>query len=303
MLLPNFLIIGAPKAGTSSLYYYLKQHPEIYLSRIKEPYFFAFENDSKGFQGPGDRERYKYAVKSLEEYCKLFEPVTTETAIGEASTAYMNSKSAPFKIKQHIPKVKLIAILRNPTDAAYSSYLHLLRDGDETIKNFDLALQAEKKRIQQNWDGIWHYQNRGFYYAQLKRYFDAFERSQIKIYLYQDFQTNPLRVLHSIFQFLEVAVDFTPDIKSKFNVSAIPNSIWLNKIILKPNIFKSSFKTVFNPNLSRKISSKFLKWNLKPSEHQVMSNISRQKLSQSYRDDILKLQDLIQQDLSEWLVN
>ena len=301
-MMPNFLTIGAPKAGTSSLYYYLKQHPQIYLSPIKEPHFFALENSKIDFQGAGDKERYHHAVTSLQDYSKLFEAVTTETAIGEASTTYLSSKSAPARIKQYIPQAKLIAILRNPVDAAYSSYLHLLRDGDETIKDFELALQAEERRIQQNWDGIWHYKNRGFYYAQLKRYFDLFERSQIKVYLYQDFKLAPLQVLQNIFNFLEVETSFSPNIEDKFNVSAVPKNILLNQIILKPNILKSSFKAIFPHALSRKISHRFLHWNLQSADKQQMLNKTRQKLSLEYKEDILKLQDLIQQDLTAWLV-
>lgn len=303
MKLPNFLIIGAPKAGTSSLYYYLKQHPQIYLSSIKEPHFFSIENSTINFQGPGDKERYQQATSCLQDYSKLFEAVTTETAIGEASTSYLSNKYAPARIKQYIPQAKFIAILRNPVDAAYSSYLHLLRDGDETIKDFDLALQAENQRIQQNWEGIWHYKNRGFYYGQLKRYFDIFERSQIKIYLYQDFKDSPLQVLQNIFQFLEVETNFLPNIEDKFNVSAVPKNILLNKMILKPNLVKSLFKSVIPHTLSRQISYFFLQWNFRQSSKQIMSIEVRQKLSLAYREDILKLQDLIQKDLTAWLMN
>lgn len=301
MNLPNFLIIGAPKAGTSSIYYYLKQHPQIYMSLIKEPHFFTLENQTVKFEGPGDQGRFEDAVTTFQEYCKLFEPRTTEIALGEASTTYLSSDRAPQRIKHYIPQVKLIAILRNPIDAAYSSYLHLLRDGDEEIGDFALALQAEEKRIQQNWEGLWHYKTRGFYYGQLKRYFDLFERKQLKVYLYEDFCANPLEIMRNIFQFLAVDSNFLPDLNQNYNVSARPKNLLLNQAIFKESSWKSAIKMLLPKAYRQSLSSKLKTWNYQNYEKPSMSIAVRQQLTREYTEDILKLQDLIQQDISAWL--
>ena len=301
MILPNFLIIGAPKAGTSSLYYYLKQHPQIYMSPNKEPHFFALENQEINFKGPGDHKRLDSSTTSLQDYSRLFESVTTEIAIGEASTSYLSSEQAPYRIKHYIPEVKLITILRNPVDAAYASYLHLLRDGDETIKDFDQALQAEKERIKQNWEGIWHYQKRGLYYTQLKRYFNLFERKQLRIYLYEDFRDNSQYVLQDIFNFLTLDYSFIPDISQKYNVSGMPRNQMINRLMSKPNSLKSSFNFLV-PNLLRtSLKKKIKNWNFNNFKKPALSLEIRNKLIMEYKEDISKLQDLIQQDLSNWI--
>ena len=303
MVLPNFLIIGAPKAGTSSLYYYLKQHPQIYMSPSKEPHFFALENKKIDFRGSGDLERLHHAITNVEDYHRLFESVTTEIAIGEASTSYLSSELAPYRIRHYIPDVKLIAILRNPVDAAYASYLHLLRDGDENIKDFGRALQVEKERIKQNWEGIWHYKQRGFYYEQLKRYFNLFEREQIKIYLYEDLQNNSQYLLQNIFYFLEVEHSFIPDITQKFNVSGMPKNLALNRLMSKPNILKSGFNFLVPKVVRNSFKQKVKSWNFNDFQKPSLSSEIKNKLTIEYQKDILKLQDLIQKDLSSWLSN
>ena len=186
IIMPNFLIIGAAKSGTSAIYHYLKQHPQIYMSPIKEPYFFAFEGEKLNFQGPGLTIN-ESSIKEIESYRNLFQGVSDEVAIGEASTLYLYIPKAPTLIKQYVPNIKLIAILRNPVDRAYSSFMHLIRDQQEPITDFAQALKAEESRIQNNWGFLWRYQDIGFYSVQLKRYFEKFDRSQIKVYLYDYF--------------------------------------------------------------------------------------------------------------------
>ncbi len=300
MVLPNFLTIGAPKAGTSAIYYYLKQHPQIYMSPVKEPHFFALENHSLNFQGPGDKDRFRDAVTQLEEYEKLFANVSREVAIGEASTTYLSSETAPLRIKHYIPDVKLIAILRNPVDAAYASFLHLVRDGDEPLADFGLALEAEEKRVRQNWEGIWHYQRRGFYAEQLERYFQHFDRDRLKVYRYDDFKANPNVVLRDIFEFLEVDPGFMPDMSAKYNVSAMPKNPLLNKMMVKPNPLKSAINMALPKTMRSAIATRLKHWNFQDKKPPLSPEL-RDRLHQNYREDMLKLQDLIQQDLSEWL--
>jgi len=161
MNMPNFLIIGAPKSGTTSLAQYLGQHPEVYISPKKEPYFFAFENEQVDFLGPGiqgkDHIINSAVVVDLEEYRRLFQGVSNEVAIGEASTLYLSFPKAAERIKYHIPDVKLIAILRDPADRAYSGFMHSLRDNCEPIADFAQALAAEEERIKLNWGPLWRY--------------------------------------------------------------------------------------------------------------------------------------------------
>ncbi len=301
MTMPNFLIIGAPKAGTSSIYAYLRQHPEVYMSPVKEPHFFMLNNQKADFQGPGDSDRFQLAVHRLEDYQRLFDGAQDEIAIGEASTTYLSSRTAADQIKRCIPNAKIIAILRNPVDAAYASFLHLVRDGDELQKSFSAALQAEKGRVEMNWDPIWHHTQRGFYYAQVERYYRLFGREQVKVYIYEDFKRNPQAAIRDMFTFLGVDEDFVPDTSTKYNVSKMPKSLALNRLLLKSNPLKETVKRLLPLSVRHRIADQIKRWNVADSQKPELPEADRAYLSQLFRADILKLQALIQQDLSLWL--
>lgn len=133
MTLPNFLVIGAHKAGTTALYNYLKQHPQVYMSPAKEPRFFALEGKNLKFLGPKKDPGNRCRFTTLEAYRELFQGVSSEVAIGEASTLYLYSQEAPKRIQHYIPDAKLIAILRNPIKRAYSNFVHAMQDDREVL--------------------------------------------------------------------------------------------------------------------------------------------------------------------------
>jgi Sulfotransferase family len=302
MTMPNFLIIGAQKSGTTSLNAYLKQHPQIYMSPLKEPRFFAFEGEKPNFRGPGDQEQYESIVGDIEVYRTLFEGVSNEKAIGEASVLYLYISSAPERIRHYIPGVKVIAILRNPVERAYSAFLHLTRDRKEPLGDFALALRAEEERIRNNWGPIWHYKQVGFYYAQLKRYFETFEREQIKVYLYEDLNSDPIELLKDIYRFLSVEDAFVPEVSRRYNVSGIPTDEGWYSLLLRQNLAKSIVKPLLPRGLRRRVSTTLLstlkdRTLVKPP----LPTEVQQQLTKLYREDILKLQELIGRDLSQWL--
>ena len=132
MAMPNFLIIGAMKSGTTALYYYLEQHPQVYMSPVKEPNFFCSEENSDG----------DFATR-LGAYQDLFRDVSGEKAIGEASHCYLYEPEAAARIQEYITDAKLIAVLRDPVDRAYSHFLHMVRNGSEPLTDFALALREE----------------------------------------------------------------------------------------------------------------------------------------------------------------
>ncbi|MEL7038722.1 MAG: sulfotransferase [Cyanobacteria bacterium J06592_8] len=294
MTLPNFLIIGAAKAGTTAIAEYLKQHPQIYMSSVKEPFFFSFEGQKLDFRGPGDSEAFHLAITDLADYRQLFQGVENEVAIGEASTTYLYTPNAAERIHHYIPNVKLIAILRNPVERAYASYLHLIRDGNETIMDFSEALDREQQRINDNWMLLWHYQQVGFYYSQLNHYYNQFDPQQIKVYLYDDFKADALGLIKDILSFLNVDDTYTPDLSIRYNVSGIPKNRFLHNLISGNNVLKKIAKPLFPRSLKQLIRTKNL-------EKPEMSKEVRERLVNLYREDIVKLQDLINRDLSQWL--
>ena len=300
MTLPNFLIIGAAKSGTSALYYYLNQHPEIFMSPIKEPHFFGYEDAHPNAQGPDDF--VNTAVTNIDDYQALFADVKDEIAIGEASPTYIHIPRAVERIKHHVPNAKLIAILRQPADRAFSAYMHVRRDHREPISDFAEALKMEEKRIEMNWGPIWHYTKVGFYHHHLTTYYQNFSPEQIRVYIYDQFKEDPAAVLQDIFRFLGVDDTFMPEIGLKVNVSGEQKSKQVDLII----------RNLFNrPNPIRYIARRTLPHDLRwrfttnvRNKNLVQTKIPpkvRADLTDLFRDDILKLQDLISQDLSHWL--
>lgn len=300
MTLPNFFIIGAAKSGTSSLQMYMKEHPEIFISPIKEPHYFSYNSDSKNTSGPGDSVRN--AITDLASYQKLFDGVTNEKAIGEASPTYLYRPEAPIRIHQMIPNAKLIAILRDPADRAFSAYLHAVRDQREPIEDFHQALKMEKERILNNWGPLWHYTNVGFYYQQLKRYYDLFEPNNIKVVLLEELKQCPQTVLKDIFLFLNVDPDFSPNLSIKYNVSGKHKNRFVQWM---------TFKIFNNPNpirwVSRKIIPESWRWKLTTSirqnktVRQTIPDDIRKDLIETFREDILNLESLIGKNLDSWM--
>lgn len=223
MLLPNFIILGAAKAGTTALYHYLKQHPEIGMSRIKETNYLALKGHPLDFRGPGDADYIKrFSITTEADYHDQFADCADKKAVGEASPLYLYSPKAPGEIRATVPDARLIAILRNPVDRAYSAFLHLVRDGRETTRDFAEALRLEPERIADHWEHIWHYVAMGRYAEQLDRYFTLFPREQIKVVIYRDFRQNPSGVIRQLFRFLEVDETFLPDQSTRHNAGLAP---------------------------------------------------------------------------------
>ncbi len=306
MTMPNFFIVGAQKAGTTSLYHYLNQHPQVYMSPMKEPFFFDHEMDSKGEvvrrEFGGHRQPPRYT--NIEEYSALFEGVRGEKAIGEASPLYIYAPGTAERIERHVPGAKSIALLRNPADRAYSAYLYAVRIGVEPLTDFAQALREEPLRMRNGWHYVFHYRSRGLYYQQLKRYYEVFGRERLGVWLYEDMREDPASVVQSVFRFLEVDDTFASDTSSRHNPAGVPASgsaraamratdkaVGVLRKVLAPTsgILPLAFK------MRRVVQSRIL------TEPPPIDPELREGLIEGYKEDILRLQELIGRDLSTWL--
>jgi hypothetical protein len=235
-------------------------------------------------------------ITTLRAYKEQFENVANEVAIGEASPWYLYSTRAAENIYHHMPDVKLIAVLRNPVDRAYSSYLHLVRDGRET-STFEEGLSLEEKRIAQGWEYIWHYRQVGFYAAQVERFLNLFAPEQVRFYLYDDLLADPVRFMRETYEFLDLDTSFVADTSLRPNRTGLPKSRLLGRLLLRPNPLKATVKLLtpkqFRYNLGQRLNQRLL-------EKPTLSNETREKLLSGYKDDISSLQDLLGLDLSAW---
>ena len=291
MTMPNFLIIGAMKSGTTALYYYLEQHPEIYMSPVKEPNFFSSQEPANVAD----------TVTHIGTYQHLFRGASGEKAIGEASHSYLYEPGAAAEIRRYIPEAKLIAILRNPIERAYSHFLHMVRSGTEPLNDFAQALQEEVAGIHKERTGQ-DYIGRGLYYDQLERYFGTFPREQIRVYLYEDLSDAPIRTVQDAFRFLEVDDSFVPDVSLRRNVSGNPKYKALDGLLRRQSRIKHAAKVHLPARMRWRLSKAFddLKTRNLVDPPPLRSEVRRQ-LILVFREDILKVQELIHRDLSGWL--
>jgi hypothetical protein len=302
MKVPNFIIIGAGRAGTTSLYHYLKQHPQVFMTPIKEPNFFAIDEEDRldDLTLKFGREKI-FPIKHINEYESLFQGVTKEKAAGEASPRYFWGSGCPARIKYHNPDIKLIAILRQPVERAYSDYLRYVQLGLET-RPFTQAINIDSlQRRNMDHINLGFYLYTGFYYMHLKRYLAHFQRDQIAVYLFDDFERDALGVLRNIFQFLEVDDKFRADVSIKYNASGIPKYKLIDSA-LRSNYLTSQAK-MYIPRGLLSIPYRLLinakSRNLvKPALDPKLGK----KLNSIYEEDVLRAQELIQRDLSTWMV-
>lgn len=298
--MPNFLIIGAQMSGITSTYRYLGEHPDIYVSPMKGTRFFACEGMTPGyFRGPGDeRVISRGTITDLGAYQAHFSASSGERAVGEASPIYLYYPRAAERIRHYVPGAKLIALLRNPIDRAYSAYALMVGYGRERLA-FPDALKAEAKRIEDRWHPIWHYRNRGFYHAQLSRFIGLFGRDQLRVYLYDDLTADPLGTMQNIFRFLGVDDSFAPDTSRWHETRNYPRNRALHAFVERPNPLKSTLRPLLPRELRNRISANLSR--RVRTDPPPMPEDTRTQLTEAYRDDILRLQELIGRDLSGWL--
>jgi hypothetical protein len=303
MTLPNFLVIGAAKSGTDSLYGMLDQHPEVHMSPNKEPMFFVAEGQPQvPYKGPGDREaliRWDSWVSTRERYESLFAGAKDEKAIGEASTWYLYDEHAPLRIRRHIPDAKLIAILRNPAERAYSAFTMLHRDGRETTMDFIQALAAEERRVAAGWEPMWHYRRMGFYFKQLVRYLGIFRRERILVLLQDDLNSRPVETLRDVFAFLGVDQTFEPDASERRNVSLVPDHSTYHRFVEGPSPLKAAGRALL-PLAARQRIKRMLPTSTMRKPEPIPPQ-ARAMLVDEFRDDVLALQGLLDRDLESWL--
>ncbi|HET7481212.1 MAG TPA: sulfotransferase, partial [Rubrobacteraceae bacterium] len=297
-------------SGTTALWEYLNEHPQVYLCTPKHTRFFASEGKVPDFGGPKppglgakSTRRAPYAITDIEEYRRLFDGAAGRAAIGEASHSYLYTPGTPERVRYYAPDAKLIAILRDPVKRAYSHFCFMVQNGREPLDDFARAVEEEEAGRRDDWWPTFQYVRVGFYYAQLRPYFDLFERDQIRVYLQEDLHSDPLSVVQDVFRFLNIDDSYVPDVTKKHNGSGIPKNKMLETLLGRPNPLKSILKETLPEKQRAHISARFARMRSRNLARppQLPAEL-RARLVEKYREDILNLQGLIQRDLSSWLV-
>ena len=296
--LPNFLVVGAAKSGTSSLHEYLIQHEDIFMPTInkegksvKEPQFLIKSKVE---------ERLHFGIWNWDEYKFLFKNVKQEKAIGESTVFYLYYyKEAIKNIKLLLGNdVKIIILLRNPVDRAFSAFQHVSKSVKESL-SFEDALNQEEGRLEKDLTltPMVMYKDMGLYYNMVKAYKEKFEN--VHIILYEDFRDKTDEVLKDVFEFLEV------NVKTKINSSTRHNvggKRWKNQkmknLFQKDNIFKNIYMKFVPDIIKDKVKVKLVK--ISTNKVTSMNKKTKEHLEFFFKEDINKLSELIGKDLKHW---
>lgn len=292
-------MVGAAKAGTTALYRYLREHPQVFMSRPKEPNYFALQGVRPAFCAPGDEKYFNsVSVYDPEAYRALFQEASNAQAVGEVSPCYLYYPHVPDRIHKTIPDARIVAILRSPMDRAFSSYLHLLRVGSETAPTFSEGLALEEERVAEGYSFLWHYRKASLYAAQLRRFLDLFGEDRVQVFLYDDFETDPARTYRALIDFLGVDASYEPSFSTRYNESKIPRSRGIKRIIQATRELDRRVGRVV-PRWARPgIRSRIERMNgYKP----MMPRRVRAELAEYYRDDVREVETLLGRDLEHWL--
>lgn len=297
MTLPNFLIIGAAKSGTTSIARYLQSHPEVFMAglsaQIQEPAFFSVP-EAGGIIDPA-------------AYEMLFAPAVGEKIRGEKSVAYIFDPGSSERITAALGMdVKMLAILRNPIDMIWSLWRFLRREGTEDL-SFKDALAAEPERLNQgirsrvngSWTGNFAYVARACYAEQLKPYWERFGPERIRVYLFEEFFEPGLPLYPDLCRFLEIDDTHKP-LQRRHNPGGELRSRWLHTALKQPGTWKEPLKLFLPRPLRERLSHAILRWNRagRARKRETIPERSAFSLRERLYEENRKLETLLKRDLS-----
>ena len=280
---PNLFIVGAAKAGTTSLAYYLQQHPDVYVSPFKEPHHFSQIAPSPELRA------FFPSVADEADYLKLFKDARQEKVLCEASTSYLWTEGTPERIFGRVPDAKIIILLREPVGRAYSHYLNDVREGTEK-RPFLQAITEDYARQSKGW-GVSHlYVDLGLYCQQVEKYLSTFSPDNVYVEFFETFVGNPVPVLESVFGFLDVDPGFAQKVRlEEKNAFAVPRG-GLSRALLASPVAREVIRAAVPRSLRMFMREKVL---LQKADKPKMDPEARAFLQEVYKNEAACLEALI----------
>ncbi|WP_417608084.1 sulfotransferase family protein [Owenweeksia hongkongensis] len=300
--LPDFLIIGAGKSGTTAILYFLGKHPDIFFPKRKEPNFFALKGvDVNSYEFEESKEYHLRSIDNLPDYLELFRDAPEDKIAGENSNQYLYAEQAIPNIKEYVPNAKLIALIRHPAERLVSRYNHMERDSVVPIGGIDAIFDKTS---------IWWKRpdllQEGFYGKHLGKYFEAFDREQIKVILYDDFKADNTGVIKDICQFIGVNPDFEVDTEIEINKSGKLKDNFFNKMLGQNGTIINALKKV-SPTIHKTLKNntavkeRLIQWRNKNLETvEFPADFKERVTKEIYIDDIKKLEKILGRSLEHW---
>jgi len=291
---PNFLLIGAPKAGTTSIAAYLGEHPEIFMPEEKEPFYFIADIVKEiASNDPMLSTIMKKARLTWDSYMELFSNAKNEKLRGEATVHYLYHYNTVIpKVKKELGDIPIVIVLREPVSRAYSNFLYMSRD---QMNSFEESLALEEKRKQDGWNSFWFYKEVGLYCKPVSQYKNEF--TNVMVITFEEFKQNNLDTLKKIFKFLDVDESFVPNLKKLHNPTKSPKNrlvqliyFYQHKYNIRTNILPVSFKKKLREVLFHKSK--------KPIQDKT-----KKKLQEFYQSDLACLEKVTNKIFFEWKID
>jgi hypothetical protein len=296
---PNFFIVGAPKCGTTALYEYLRPHPAIFMSTIKEPHYFA--KDLGGYP----------RIKTAAEYEEIFAGSAGHRRVGEASVYYLRSEVAIPNIRAFNPDARLIAMFRNPIDMVYSFHSQLLYVAEEDEPDFEKAWRLQERRNRgldlpprSRGAFLLQYADLGRFGTQTERLLATFPREQVKLILFDDFAASPQAVYDQVIEFLEIPHDGRTEFP-RINDNKRARVDWLRRFARKPppmlrNAIRGLKQAVGGEGIGA-VKKRIVAMNTVKERRPPLTPAFRAELAETFREEVARLGRLLGRDLSHWV--
>lgn len=301
MALPDFFVIGVPKAGTTALHVALAQHPRLFLSAVKEPKFFMCDGPPPTGGGPGDAKTFRERVWRREDYEALFAGAPEGSLRGESTPFYLYDPDAQRRLHEAVPRAKLIAVVRDPVDRAHSNWTHLWSAGLEPERDFVAACRLEQRRARAGWAPFWRYLDLGRYGEQFRRLYARFPPEQVLVLRYRQLRDEPVATLDRICRFLGVEAGLLREIPAA-NVTTHATASLRNRML--SGLLRSlaaidehlpaAIRHRGEGLLSRMIQSE-------QRRRHPLTVEQRAELVPHFADDVALLQELTGESFDEWL--
>jgi hypothetical protein len=296
--LPNLFVVGAPKAGTTAIYYYFKSHPQVFVSPRKEINYMAFYDGLPPLRGPGDESIVaRNSVTTLADYEGLYAGRTIELIAADTSPAYLRSAAAAARITKLCADAKIVIVLRNPIESAFSMYSMLRRDRREPCRTFREAWERTPERIAAGWDTCWDYQGEYLFARQVERYLKMFPRGQLFIRRYEELKTQPVKFYRQLCEFAGISEIDVATANRQVNVGATKRDLIRTRKIGRWALRAARVAGIIVPCSWK--SALHRRYLAPPAFH--LNREDREMLLNHFGRDILELSALLDWDLSDWL--
>jgi hypothetical protein len=289
--LPDIVIIGAARCGTTSLHAYLREHPQVFMSREKETDYFSL-GDLPSDDVP--RNASAYRARTRDEYERLFRGAGDARAVGEASPTYLFYPRSAERMQQAIPAAKVICILRDPVERAYSHFALARKMGFEPVEDFAAAVALEEERWVSDRSMRFTYVRASYYHEGLKAFCDRFPREQILVLQFEQLASDPVATMRTIYDFIGVDASFSPDVSIRHNRSMLPRSGLVREMFGRPFRLRRFLQRNLPPRLVTRLGNAIMR----PPPGVAAG--TRATLVPRFVEDVRRLEALLGRDLSAW---